>query len=248
MSSALEIARKFVAENIKPLFHDQRLLRLEELELERVLKGKNPYLFRAKAVAAAPDMVKQILDAHLSSAEETLFGKFLEALAIQVSRVAFGGIKSTSPGIDLEFTRNSKRYAVSIKSGPKWANASQKAKMIQDFNRAKQVAKQGGVTIECVEGCCYGKDARPHKVGGYLKLCGQDFWTLVSDDATLYQDLVEPLGYQARQRCDEFEEAYGRARTRFTQKFTAEFCFADGAIDWPKLLELNSGSRKPWAT
>jgi hypothetical protein len=242
----LDVARAFVAENIKPQFHDRRLERLESLKLEDVLQRKNPYLFRAKAVTAAPAMVKQILDAHLSSNEETLFGQFLEKLAIHVCKHAFNGAKSTTTGIDLDFKRGSTRYAVSIKSGPRWANADQRKKMIQNFNLLKRVAKQGGEVVECVEGCCYGKDANPHKVGGYLKLCGQDFWALVSGDPTLYCDLIEPLGHQARQRCDEFEAAYGKAQTRFTLKFAARFCLPDGSIDWKKLLELNSGSMQPW--
>jgi hypothetical protein len=242
----LDVARAFVADNIKSQFHDLRLESLETLKLEDVLRKKNPYLFRAKAVTAAPEMVKQILDAHISSSDETVFGKFLEALAIHVCRHAFGGRKSHTTGIDLEFTRKDVRFAVSIKSGPKWANADQRKKMVQNFNVLKQVARQGGEVVECVEGCCYGKDANPYKVGGYLKLCGQDFWTLVSGDSDLYKDLVEPLGHQARQRCDDFDAAYGKVQTRFTVKFAAQFCSADGSIDWPKLLELNSGSKKPW--
>jgi hypothetical protein len=47
-------------------------------------------------------------------------------------------------------------------------------------------------------------------------------------------------------RCDEFNEAYGRVLTRFTQSFTEHFCFADGALDWNKLVELNSASKSQW--
>ena len=62
----------------------------------------------------------------------------------------------------------------------------------------------------------------------------------------MYQEIVEPLGYQARIRCDEFNEAYGRVITRFTRSFTDEFCSSNGAIDWHKLLELNSASKGGW--
>lgn len=242
----LAAAQDFVAENIKSSFHDQRLASLEKLRLGDILKRKNPYLFRAKAVVAAPDMVKQLLDAHLSSNEETLFGRFLEELAIEVCRLAFRGHKSSSEGIDLEFMRDGKRYAVSIKSGPNWGNSSQIAKMVNDFNRAKRIAKQGKVDLECVNGCCYGKDASPVKAKGYLKLCGQDFWALISGDAYLYQTLIEPLGHRAKERNEEFAEAYAKAQTRFTGQFVADFCVADGGIDWARLLKFNSGSSDPW--
>lgn len=240
-------AQSFVAEQIKPGFHDKRLASIEKLKLRSILKRKNPYLFRAKAVSAAPDLVKQLLDAHLSSNEETLFGEFLESMAIFVCQQVYGGMKSTSEGIDLEFTRTQcgTRYAVSIKNGPNWGNSRQISKMVSDFNRIKQIAGHRA-HIVCVNGCCYGQDGTPHKEKGYLKLCGQDFWHLISNEPTLYQAIVEPLGHQARIRCDEFNDAYGRVLTRFTRDFTDLFCLPDGGIDWKKILELNSGSKGSW--
>jgi len=241
----LEKTRRFVAKNIKPGFHDKRLASLEKLQLETVLKRKNPYLFRAKAVTAAPDLVRQILDAHLSSNEETLFGEFLESMAIFVCAEKFGGVKSTSEGIDLEFSRDDTRYAVSIKSGPNWANSRQISKMVTDFDRIKRIAGHRAHVV-CVNGCCYGKDGKPFKEKGYLKLCGQDFWFLISGEKDMYTEIVEPLGFQARIRCDEFNEAYGRVLTRFTQSFTERYCMADGALNWRKLVELNSATQSGW--
>ena len=241
----LQKTKEFVAKNIKPQFHDKRLASIEKLKLKNVLQRKNPYLFKAKAISSAPDMVKQLLDAHLSSNEETLFGEFLESMAIFVCAEKFNGMKSTSEGIDLEFLRDDIRYAVSIKSGPNWGNSRQISKMISDFDRIKKIAGHRAKVV-CVNGCCYGQDKNPNKEKGYLKLCGQDFWHLISDEPTMYKEIVEPVGYQARARCDEFNEAYGRVITNFTRDFTADFCTAEGAIDWGKLLELNSISKSGW--
>ena len=241
----LKKTKGFVADNIKPLFHDKRLASIEKLRLQSILKRKNPYLFKAKAMSSAPEMVKQLLDAHLSSNEETLFGEFLESMAIFVCAQKFKGIKSTAEGIDLEFSRDGVRYAVSIKSGPNWGNSRQLSKMISDFDRVKRIAGHRAQVV-CVNGCCYGQDGNPHKEKGYLKLCGQDFWSLISNEPAMYQEIVEPLGYQARIRCDEFNEAYGRVITRFTRSFTDEFCARNGEINWCKLLELNSASKGGW--
>jgi hypothetical protein len=241
----LQKTKEFVAKNIKPQFHDKRLGSIEKLKLKSVLKRKNPYLFKAKAISSAPDMVKQLLDAHLSSNEETLFGEFLESMAIFVCAEKFNGMKSTSEGIDLEFLREDTRYAVSIKSGPNWGNSRQISKMISDFDRIKKIAGHRAKII-CVNGCCYGQDKNPNKEKGYLKLCGQDFWYFISDEPTMYKEIVEPVGHQARTRCDEFNEAYGRVITNFTRDFTTDFCAPNGAIDWNKLLELNSASQSGW--
>lgn len=244
--SLIEKARQYVKKQIAPDFHDKRRDSLEGLQLDVVLKRKNPYLFRAKAIVSAPDLVKQLLLAHLSSQEETLFGAFLEGLAIHICEHAFGGAKSTTEGIDLEFTRDKVRYVVSVKSGPNWGNASQIAKMVQNFDRARRIAGARAHVV-AVNGCCYGRDARPHKAkGNYLKLCGQDFWHLISGEPLLYQEIIEPLGHEARQRNDEFEEAFAKLHTRFTTEFTQNFCLPDASIDWDKIVALNSRARTLW--
>jgi len=94
--------RDYVERNI-PVFHERRLERLSRLQLKDVLKRKNPYLFKAKNINTASDLVKGILDAYLSSQEETIFGGFLEDLAIFICSKVYGGRKSAAEGIDLEF-------------------------------------------------------------------------------------------------------------------------------------------------
>jgi len=185
--------------------------------------------------------VKLLLDAHLSSQEEAIFGDFLEGLAIFVCHKVYGGDKSAAEGVDLEFTKDGVRYIVSIKSGPNWGNSRQVAKMRDDFRKAKRVlATSGGRgPIEAVNGCCYGRNSRPNK-GDYMKLCGQKFWELISGSNDLYTDIVEPLGHQAKLRNDEFLQAYAVIVNKFTQEFISKFC-DDGAINWKRLVQYNSG-------
>jgi len=102
----IQAAQQYARQHIAPDFHEKRLASLAKLKLEAVLKRKNPYLFKAKAIHSAPDLVKQLLLAHLSSQEETLFCAFLEDLAIHICTHAYNGQKSTTEGIDLEFTRD----------------------------------------------------------------------------------------------------------------------------------------------
>lgn len=241
----MENAKQYVKQRIAPDFHSKRLASLEKLKLDDVLKRKNPYLFKAKAITSAPDLVKQLLLAHLSSQEETLFGAFLESLAIHICEHTYGGKKSTTEGIDLEFSRDNTRYIVSIKSGPNWGNSSQIKKMVQNFNQARRIAGPRAHVI-AVNGCCYGKNSSPSQKENYFKLCGQDFWHLISGEPQLYKEIIEPLGYEARQRNDEFEEAFGRLHTRFTTHFTQDFCHPDGAIDWEKIVSMNSGAKSLW--
>lgn len=238
----IEAAKKFVKENVEVHFHNKLHDNLLALKLNKLLKRKNPYLFKAKAIQSATDLIPRILDAHLSSQEETVFGKFLELLAIHICGIAFGGVKSASEGIDLEFQRNSKRYIVAIKSGPKWANSSQIKRMKANFAQAQRITGPGVLTP--VNGCCYGQERNQNKLT-YYKICGQDFWELISGDKDLYRQIIVPLGVDAKRRTEEFQEKYNNAKTLFTKKFIQDYCKEDGSIDWDKLVVFNSASLPP---
>lgn len=222
-------------------FHDKRLESLNKLRLQTLLRRKNPYLFKSKNLVIATDLIRSLLDAHLSSQEETLFGDFLEGLAIYVAETVHNGWKSSTMGIDLEFAKDGSRYIVSIKSGPNWGNSSQIKKMESDFSTAAQVVRQGNMNINvvAVNGCCYGRQENPDK-GSYHKLCGQAFWELISGDAKFYTRIVEPLGHNAKQRNQKFTENYGAVVNRFCKQFTGNFCNEDGAINWDKLVAFSS--------
>jgi len=221
-------------------FHATRFKKLEELKLNKILYKKNPYLFKAKNILTAQDLVKRLLDAYLSSQEETIFGDFLEGLAIFICSKAFGGKKSAAEGIDLEFEREGIKYIVSIKSGPNWGNSGQINKMRDNFKKAKRIlgAHVSLKNIVAVNGCCYGRDNKPDK-GDYLKLCGRRFWEFTSGNPNLYVDIIEPLGHKAKEKNEQFMDAYSRLINKFTLAFASDFC-EDGRIIWEKLVKLNS--------
>jgi len=106
----------FVNTNIVK-FHQSKVKRLESLSLRSLLKKKNPYLFRAKNITVATELITSILDAFLSSSEEKLFGDFLEELAIFIAGRTCNGRKSAATGIDLEFENEGVFHLVSVKSG-----------------------------------------------------------------------------------------------------------------------------------
>lgn len=230
----------YIEENIGD-FHKKRLQNLEKLKLREILKRKNPYLFKAKNILTAQDLVKVLLDAHLSSQEETIFGELLEGLARFICGKVYNGKKSSAEGIDLEFTKDGIYYLVSIKSGPNWGNSRSIPKMKDDFLKTIRILKTNNPKIHviAVNGCCYGKDNKPEK-GNYQKLCGQRFWEFISGDEKLYTDIIEPLGHKAKERNEIFLESYAQIINKFTLEFMNDFC-VDGKIDWKKLVRFNSG-------
>ncbi len=237
----LDDVRRYIKDNIGS-FHKRRGDSLHELKLSKVLLKKNPYLFKAKNIQTSEELVKALLDAFISSQEETIFGEFLEGLAIFTCNKVHGGRKSSAEGIDLEFEKNNVYYIITVKSGPNWGNSGQIREMISNFKRAKrilQTSKSMSINILAINGCCYGKMRRTNK-GDYFKLCGQEFWELITDNDRLYLDIIEPLSHQAKQRSEEFNEEYLHVLSDFVIEFQRDFC--DGIIiNWEKLVKFNSG-------
>jgi hypothetical protein len=239
----LDKVREFVNTNIVS-FHQHRITSLEQLTLSNLLKKKNPYLFKAKYITTASELVKSLLEAFLSSSEEKHFGDFLEGLAIFIASQTCGGHKSTAQGVDLEFINKDTHHIVSIKSGPNWGNSSQHKKLAQDLKNAEIRVKQShtALKVQSVLGICYGKTRTSYMKAGYLKVVGQNFWYLISENKRLYTDIIEPIGYHAKERNEAFDGEQAKVVNRFTGQFIDEFCKPDGTIDWKKLVKFNSGN------
>lgn len=248
----------YLAEHVINPFYEERLKGLKSLSLSDVLKRKNPYLFKAKNIELAQDLVKGIIDAFLSSQEETKFGNLLEGFAIFVSNRLYGGFKSTLASLDLEFERDDKYYIVGIKSGTNWGNADQINAMKNNFKAAREALRARGITKEivAVNGCIYGKDRNPlknkKKVKGkgsgyvdeeadkvYYKYAGQDFWKFISGDDELYREIIKPIDEKAKQKGEEFQKAYNAKVNEMTAEFIKGFT-VEGQIDWIKLVDYVS--------
>jgi len=249
------LIEQFVNENIDT-FHEKRLATIKKLKLAKVLARKNPYLFRAKNLNRPADLVTAILDAGLSSSEEGSFGGFLEALAVFVAEKTTGGMKSGIPGLDIELTRGRIRYLITVKSGQNWGNADQRKKMRENFRTALIVLRQNKQIgqLQPIEGICYGTfgvkspDRGQQDRGDYVRIIGQRFWELISGDAELYVDMIEPLGHEAEAHSDKFEAEKDATYTRLTDEFIHSFCDAEYHIDWHRLVETVSQTNLPKST
>lgn len=242
MNQIIFDVQRYILINIQPGFHSKRLEALGRLKLGKILKRKNPYLYKAKNICTAEQLVKTFLDAHLSSQEETIFGDFLEGVAIFACQITYGGWKSSAEGIDLELDKDGVRNIVSIKSGPNWGNAEQIRRMRSSFVRAAQTLRTSNsqLMVKAINGCCYGRGKKQDK-GDYFKLCGQDFWEYITGIESFYVDIIEPLGVDARARNHEFETQYSMVINEFSSEFSKTFLTQDFRIDWPKLVQFNSG-------
>ena len=70
--------------------------------------------------------------------------------------------------------------------------------------------------------------------------CGEKFWTLISGEPTLFVDIIEPLGFKAKEKTEEYYIEYGRMINKFTQEFIQDYCNANGDIEWERIVRLNA--------
>ncbi len=143
----------------------------------------------------------------------------------------------------MEFENNDIHYIVSVKSGPNWGNSSQQRKLEEDLQNAVKRVKQSRITknVQPVLGICYGK-TKANYLRGYLKVVGQNFWYLISENEDLYTEIIEPIGYRAKEHNDVFDKGKAKVENRFSKEFIDKYCDADGSINWVKLVEFNSGN------
>ena len=239
----------FIASDVIKPFYEIRLSRLESAKLSDISKRKNPYLFKAKNIETAGDLAKSILDAFLSSQEETIFGDLMENLAIHVCHEVFNGKKAEEGiyrSVDLIFEKDKKTYVVGIKSGPNWGNADQVNTMRKNLRNAKKLLKAAGKKdIISVNGCMYGRDNQPYKINkkdkqlNYYKICGQPFWELISGDGELYKKIIQPLDKEAKKRDEVFKSLYIKKINEMT-KHIIDLFYTKNNLDWNKIVDYVS--------
>lgn len=218
-------------------FYKKLTNKLDSVDIYKVLKRKNVYLYRAKGVNSASEIVDDILSAFVSSSEETLFGnEFFEPLAIAVS----GGQKAMTEGADITVDKNGEIFTIAVKSGTRVFNADSRKRQEQNFKAAAKRAQQARKAFTPVIGYGYGK--KKLRAGSiYLELAGQDFWLWLTGDPDFYLKIIDLMGTRPDEYADIFRQAYNRALNRMVRDFSADFCLRDGNIDWDKLVQFNSG-------
>lgn len=223
-------------------FYESLISKIDDLNISKVMKRKNPYLYRAKAMQSASDIVDSVLTAFVSSSEETIFGNcFFEPVAIAASN----GNKALAEGIDImiQDNENNTIAAIAVKSGPSVFNADSKKRQEQNFIAASKLAKQAKAHYEAYIGYCYGKkkDSGRGKPKMYQELAGKSFWWKLTGEEDFYIKLIDYMGDLPEKYVARFQESYVKASNRLVREFSNDFCAEDGSIDWEKLVRFNSG-------
>jgi hypothetical protein len=203
-------------------------------------KLDRPFSCRSMHGKASGQIVQELLDSVLDRADENFVEVLLPGLARHIA-LQSGYVCNPDAGVDIEMERDGKRYLIAVKSGKAWGDATQHKKLRENFASAVRVLRQSKHVgeIQPTLGICYGRFKQIDN-GNYLHIGGKDFWELISGEPDLYMDIIEPIGYRAKELNDAFHEKRDRAMNRMVREFTERFCMEDGSIDWPKIVTLVS--------
>lgn len=223
-------------------FYQRRLKKLDDLKLRDTLRKKNPYLYRAIGVKCINEIVTKLLEAYMSSSEETIFGDaFFEPLV----KAICCGTAAGGAGVDVVVETDDEYTVISVKSGPNWGNSSQMSKIQQDFMTARNVFanKKLKKHFRALLGHCYGrKNSEPDNKRLYYVRSGQLFWEELTGDPDFYLEIIRLMGKYPDDQKDAYDDAWIRAIHRFTKEILNDFATEKLYIDWEKLLKYNSGS------
>jgi hypothetical protein len=221
-------------------FYKSLITNLDKLNVRKVMRRKNPYLFRAKAMNGAAQIVDALLAAFVSSSEETIFGNvFFEPIATAAAQ----GQKALAEGVDIMVERENTIYAIAVKSGTSVFNADSRKKQEQNFMAAQKLAQQAKKRFVPIVGYGYGRKKQSNRglPKFYTEMAGQEFWAELTGDDDFYIKLIRMMDKLPETYIEEFDVAYQKASNRMLKEFANEFCLEDGTINWEKLVAFNSG-------
>jgi Type II restriction endonuclease EcoO109I len=238
---------------LKILYH-KRLAALDKLSLKRLL-DKNPYLYRALGFNDSLELLRQVLNAFVSSSDETIFGNaFFEPLALwsaNASNEHSGGERvvtiSDGAGVDISIRNKTTHMAIAVKSSKGIFNSQSEKGQNLEFNQMQARAKKSGLEFMAVVGFGYGRKGEPKKSKVILKLAGEKFWTLLTAEDDFYLRIERAIGIYSLGHGDSYRKAFDKKCNSLVKEFSVNFVDDDGSIEWDKIVKFNSSIAKPKA-
>lgn len=210
---------------------------------ETLLTRRNIFLYRIRAASKkADEIIQNMIDARLSSSEETIFGNILEECAEISCRHGKDGRKSGITGIDLEYVDNiHTRVLIQVKSSKNWGNSSQKKQLLKNFQNASKILKQSHsiTNVRCIEGVSYGKKSIKY-LGTHEIFVGAHFWNEISGWDDLYYYLFKCVCQHATNGLQDLQEIKSRTNNDVIEFMRGEMLLDGEYIHWNKLLNYVS--------
>ena len=231
------------------VLYQRRFARLTELTLPDLL-NKNPYLYRAVGIQRPDDLLDGLLNARISSSDETIFGnEFFEPLALWAADMAHLPGRQVSVGAgagqDISIESATEYFAVAVKSGKNIFNSQSDKGQKAEFEQLEARLKKLKKAFHKVIGFGYGRHASSKGDKSILKKAGQDFWELLTGDPNFYIRISEAISRPAAIHKAAFDEALLKKHSELLRQFMIDFVDIDGTIRWNSVVEFNSARVRP---
>ena len=221
-------------------FQTRRRDILERVSARTLLTRKNPYLFLANGVVSVKTLTDRLLEAYLSSSEETIFGNSVfEPIALAAS----GGTPAQATGIDIFVELQDRNRAIAVKSGTSVFNAQSKRKQNENFIELRNRLQKTGKPFDAIVGYAYGR-TRFRFESGYIfrQLAGQDFWSDVSGDDQLHLRIYQMIASGHEEYARTYQLIKDTTVDRLCAEITGAFGDSNGNVDWRALVISNSST------
>ena len=237
-----------VAELLAVLY-ERRFAQLSTLTLTKLL-NKNPYLYRAVGIQRPDDLLDGLLDARISSSDETIFGnEFFEPLALWAAGAAKIPGRTVSVGAgagqDISIESATEYFAISVKSGTNIFNSQSDKGQKTEFDQLEARLKKLKKAFHKVVGFGYGRQAAPKVATAIMKKAGQDFWELLTAEPDFYVRMSDAISKPAAIHKAAFDEALLKKHSELLRQFMIEFVEIDGTVRWNRVVEFNSARVRP---
>jgi hypothetical protein len=239
-------------ERILKLIHDKRVSKLRKLSLTTLL-NKNPYLYRAIGVQSPEELIENLIEAWISSSDETIFGnEFFEPLALWAAKEAneHGQESRTAKfseaaGVDISIETEKALYAISVKSGKNIFNSQSSKGQTSEIEQLRARIKKNGKQFLPYIGYGYGRKSKPKKSSDTEKVAGQTFWTLLTGENDFYKKICDAMGQYPISLAKEFDSEFIAKKSTLVEQFNYNFPSSEGKISWDALVAFNSSTEKP---
>ncbi len=176
------IVNDIVLESLKGLEKIKR----QEMSFPKLLSKCNPYELCVNC-DTIECLVDFVLSNHKQTSSKTIWGNYLETIALNISKLTIDGYKSKEECTDIEWISDGLKHYRGWKSSPKWCNADQKRAANLKQNELKNNSDFGSFKILT----SYGKTTENRNKNNFPQLSGQDAWKDIDpNDDKLYDKVM----------------------------------------------------------
>jgi Type II restriction endonuclease EcoO109I len=231
------------------VLYERRFIQLRALTLTKLL-NKNPYLYRAVGIQRPDHLLEGLLNARISSSDETIFGnEFFEPLALWAAQNAKIEGRHASIGAgagqDISIESATEYFAISVKSGKNIFNSQSDKGQKAEFEQLEARLKKLKKAFHKIVGFGYGRQTQPKTPKSVRKIAGQEFWQLLTGESDFYVRIADAISSPAMAHKEAFDKELLKKHSELLRQFMLEYVEADGSVRWQKVVEFNSASAKP---